>query len=54
MKNYDVAITTTDVTQVTAESEQEAYAIALDIFTENNIAVGNYELDIIGIGEADV
>ena len=54
MKTYDVAITITDVVSVDATSEDEAYALASNIFTENGLTShNNYELDIIGVGELE-
>lgn len=47
MIEYEVAITMTDVTSVDAESPEEALRIAHDIFEENGLTTGNYELDII-------
>jgi hypothetical protein len=53
MKSYQIAITITDVTEVGAKSEEEAYQIARDIFTESGYfdTSNNAELDIIGISE---
>ena len=48
MKEYEVAITITDVTSVDASSREEAYEIAKDIFKENGYDLDRaYELDII-------
>lgn len=48
MKEYEVAITITDVTSVDASSQEEAYEIAKDIFKENGYDLDrDYELDII-------
>lgn len=48
MKEYEVAITITDVTSVDASSQEEAYEIAKDIFKESGYDLDRaYELDII-------
>lgn len=55
MKTFEVAITMTDVTSVDAETAEEAYDIARDIFADAgyyNIH-SNAELDIIGVSEYD-
>lgn len=52
MKEYEIAITITDVTSVDAETEEEALEIARDIFKENGYDLDrDYELDVIGIEE---
>lgn len=49
MKEYEIAITITDVTSVDASSKEEAIQIAEDIFRENGYDLDRaYEIDIIG------
>lgn len=53
MKTYEVAITITDVTSVDAHSEEEALAIAEEVFNENGLLIGNYKFDIIETRQYD-
>ena len=54
MKEYEVAITVTDVTSVDASSEEEAKQLAWDIFKENGYDMFDAELDVIGEYELDI
>lgn len=54
MATFEIAITITDVTEVNASSEAEAYEIARSIFKESGYDLDRaYELDIIGYDEED-
>lgn len=54
MKQYEVAITITDVTSVDASSEEEAYEIARDIFKEDGYDLDRaYELDVIDVRDME-
>lgn len=54
MATYEIAITITDVTEVNASTETEAYELAADIFRESGYDLDRaYELDIIGYDEED-
>ena len=52
-KQYEVSITITDTTDVNAYSAEEAREIAEDIFAENGLIIGNYQIDITDIQEYD-
>lgn len=46
---YEVSITITDTTSVDAHSAEEAREIAEDIFAENGLIIGNYQIDITDV-----
>ena len=48
---YEVSITITDTTSVDAYSAEEAREIAEDIFAENGLIIGNYQIDITDVQE---
>ncbi|MFJ6416507.1 hypothetical protein [Paeniglutamicibacter sp. NPDC091659] len=55
MKTYEIAVTVTDVTSVNAKSEEEAYALAGEVFVESgyDFEGTNAQLDIIDIADDD-
>lgn len=48
MKVYNVTITSTDMTQVNANSEDEAINIATDIFLETPNNNAEYSVELVG------